>query len=98
MPPTRARTEPCSVLLVFLFRRAPRFFLAWLGRGSVVCVFVFLAAAQPFRGGPQASADRLFRPGFRRGSRFRLRSRIVLAADELDLRDLGAVAFAIADA
>src|SRR5439155_27264695 len=60
----------------------------------------FLAAAQPLRRGAQPAPDtlglRLFGLALRVG--LGLRARIELAADELDLRDLGAVALAVSDA
>src|SRR5262249_3065627 len=70
--------------------------LGRLGR-HLVCVVVFLAAAaQPLGRRAQAAADAL---GLRLllGRRFRLGLRVVLAAEELDLRDLRAVAFAVSD-
>src|SRR6185436_3981662 len=67
--------------------------------GAFGALFRFgLLAAQPFGGRAQTSADALRLGLLRRRGLFGLGVRVELAADQLDLRDLRAVAPAVADA
>src|SRR5689334_14486936 len=80
-------------LLLLLRSALGRLLLGRFGRLGLLRLF----AAEPFRCRAEPSADAGFlRGAFRLRLGFSLRARVELAADEFDVRDLGAVALAVA--